>query len=105
MVLGLAHRDGTVYGDELYRVALECGIPIETVRSCMRRLIAEGIFERQGEGRDAIFPVTPAGRAMLAVYASIATCSVLRPGRRRPWLGPTLAPGLVRDPRVAPHRT
>ena len=33
MVLGLAHRDGTVHGPELYRVAAECGIGVETVRS------------------------------------------------------------------------
>lgn len=67
MVLGLAHRDGTVHGRELYRVATECGIPIETVRSCMRRLIADGLFERRGEGRDARFPVTDTGRALLEV--------------------------------------
>lgn len=67
LVLGLAHRDGTVHGQELYRVASECGIPIETVRSCMRRLITEGVFERRGEGRDAQFPATPSGRALLEV--------------------------------------
>jgi len=67
MVLGLAHRDGTVHGQELYRVASECGIPIETVRSCMRRLIGDGLFERRGEGRDAEFPATAAGRALLEV--------------------------------------
>lgn len=67
MVLGLAHSDGTVHGIELYRVAQECGISIETVRSAMRRLIAEGLFERNGEGRNAMFPATEAGRAVLAV--------------------------------------
>jgi phenylacetic acid degradation operon negative regulatory protein len=67
MVLGLAHRDGSVHGPELYRVAGECGIGIETVRSCLRRLSAEGIFEREGEGRDAVFRATPAGRSLLDV--------------------------------------
>ncbi len=67
MVLGLAHHDGTVHGPELYRVAVECGIAIETVRSCMRRLISEGIFERDGEGRDAMFRATAAGRSLLDV--------------------------------------
>ena len=67
LVLGLAHRDGTVHAQELYRVAAECGIPIETVRSCLRRLIADGLFERRGEGRDAVFPATDAGRSLLEV--------------------------------------
>jgi phenylacetic acid degradation operon negative regulatory protein len=65
MVLGLSHRDGTVHGAELYRVAQECGIGVETVRSCLRRLIADGLFVRHGEGREAVFRATPAGRAQL----------------------------------------
>lgn len=67
MVLGLAHRDGTVHGPELYRVASECGIGIETVRSCLRRLTTEGIFDREGEGRDAVYRATAGGRALLDV--------------------------------------
>lgn len=67
MVLGLAHRDGSVHGPELYRVAGECGIGIETVRSCLRRLTSEGVFVRDGEGRDAVFRATPTGRALLDV--------------------------------------
>lgn len=67
MVMGLAHRDGTVHGAELYRVAEECGIAVETVRSCLRRLIAEGLFDREGEGREAVFSATAAGRAHIDV--------------------------------------
>ena len=67
MVMGLAHRDGTVHGVELYRVAQECGIAVETVRSCLRRLIGEGLFDRDGEGREAVFHATAAGRAQLDV--------------------------------------
>jgi len=67
MVLGLAHRDGSVHGSELYPVAAACGISDETVRSCMRRLIADDLFVRDGEGRDAVFRPTDAGRASLEV--------------------------------------
>ena len=67
MVLGLTHRDGTVHGPELYRVAAECGIGVETVRSCMRRLTSEGLYERSGEGRDAVYRATAAGRSALDV--------------------------------------
>jgi phenylacetic acid degradation operon negative regulatory protein len=67
MVFGLAHRDGTVHGQELYAVAKECGIGVETVRSCMRRLTSEGLFLRRGEGRDAVFAATQSGHALLDV--------------------------------------
>jgi len=56
-----------VHGPELYRVAQECGIAVETVRSCMRRLVAEGLFRRDGEGRDSVFRATPAGMSMLDI--------------------------------------
>jgi len=67
MVFGLTHRDGTLPAAELYRVAAECGIAVETVRSCMRRLVTEGIFLRSGEGKDAIFTATDAGRSVLSI--------------------------------------
>lgn len=67
LVLGLVHRDGTVHGPELYRVAAECGISVETVRSCLRRLVADGLFERDGEGREATYRATDAGRAVVEV--------------------------------------
>lgn len=67
MVLGLAHRDGTIYGSELYPVAEDCGIRVETVRSCMRRLMSDGLFTREGEGRDAIFSATDAGLSLLGI--------------------------------------
>ena len=85
MVFGLAHRDGTVHGQELYRVATECGISIETVRSCMRRLISEGIFERRGEGRDAVFPVTGAGAALLSVNAQRHLLAYAQDAAGRGW--------------------
>ncbi len=67
MVLGLAHRDGTVLGSELYPVAQECGIGVETVRSCMRRLVSEGLFTRSGEGRDSVYKATDGGMIELQV--------------------------------------
>lgn len=65
LVLGLVHRDGTVHGPELHRVAAECGISVETVRSCLRRLVADGLFERDGGGRDATYRATPRGASLV----------------------------------------
>lgn len=67
MVFGLAHRDGTVLGSEVNSVAQQCGIAVETIRSCMRRLVAEGLFDRSGEGRDAVYSATDAGLLQLSV--------------------------------------
>lgn len=67
MVFGLAHRDGRVFGSEVHNVAQQCGIGVETIRSCMRRLVAEGLFDRNGEGRDAVYTATDAGRLQLSV--------------------------------------
>jgi phenylacetic acid degradation operon negative regulatory protein len=61
LVLGMAHHDGTIVADELYPVAEACGLTGDQVRSCLRRLRAEGLFTREGDGREAVFRATPAG--------------------------------------------
>ena len=67
LVLGMTHTDGTIVASEVYPVAEACGQSLEQVRSCLRRLVNEGLFERHGEGREARFTATPAGlRAMSA---------------------------------------
>lgn len=85
MVFGLAHRDGTVHGSELYPTAVACGIGIETVRSCMRRLTGEGLFEREGEGRDAVFRATNAGRVQLDVTAQRHLLAYAQDAAGRGW--------------------
>lgn len=70
LVLGMAHHDGTILADELYPVAEACGQSVDQVRSCLRRLVNEGLFTRRGEGRDASFHATHDGiRAMGASLA------------------------------------
>ncbi len=59
LVLGMLHSDGVVEARDLYPVAEACGQTVEQVRSCLRRLVAEGLFTRDGEGRDARFQATP----------------------------------------------
>jgi phenylacetic acid degradation operon negative regulatory protein len=65
LVLGMAHHDGTILASELYEVAEACGQTIDQVRSCLRRLVAEGLFTRDGEGRDATFHATEEGMRAL----------------------------------------
>lgn len=65
LVLGMAHEDGTIDAVELATVAEACGQSSEQVRSCLRRLVAEGLFERQGSGRGASYRATPRGMRAL----------------------------------------
>jgi phenylacetic acid degradation operon negative regulatory protein len=65
LVLGMAHHDGTIVADELYPVAEACGLTADQVRSCLRRLRSEGLFTREGDGREAVFRATPAGMRAL----------------------------------------
>lgn len=57
----MAHEDGTIDAAELLPVAEACGQTTEQVRSCLRRLVAEGLFEREGSGRSATFRATDEG--------------------------------------------
>ena len=66
LVLGMAHRDGSIHGPELYAVTDAVGLSVDQVRSCLRRLVAEDLFERDGEGRDAVYSATPAGLSVLS---------------------------------------
>ena len=61
LVLGMTHDDGTILASELYPVAEACGQSADQVRSCLRRLVAEGLFTRTGEGREASFAATDEG--------------------------------------------
>jgi phenylacetic acid degradation operon negative regulatory protein len=70
LVLGMAHDDGTILAEEAYPVAEACGLTADQVRSCLRRLVTEGLYQRTGEGREARFAATDDGmhtlRATLA---------------------------------------
>src|SRR5258706_8555068 len=57
----MAHENGTVVAEEVLPVAEACGQTPEQVRSCLRRLVREGLFEREGSGRGARYLATEAG--------------------------------------------
>jgi phenylacetic acid degradation operon negative regulatory protein len=61
LVLGMAHEDGTILAAEVYPVAEACAQSPEQVRSCFRRLEAEGLFTRDGAGRTAVYRATEHG--------------------------------------------
>ena len=85
LVLGMAHDDGTIRADELYPVAEACGQSTEQVRSCLRRLVAEGLFTRSGSGRDALFRATPEGRTTLGLRVERTRLAYAQDAAGRGW--------------------
>jgi phenylacetic acid degradation operon negative regulatory protein len=69
LVLGVARRDGAIVAAELFPVAEACVRSPEQVRSCLRRLVAEGLFRREGVGQAAVYRPTAAGLAVLGAAA------------------------------------
>lgn len=65
LVLGMAHENGTILAEELVPVAEACGQTPEQVRSCLRRLVSEGLFTREGSGRRARYLATELGMKAL----------------------------------------
>jgi phenylacetic acid degradation operon negative regulatory protein len=65
LVLGMAHHDGTIVASELHPVADACGLTGDQIRSCLRRLVSEGLFAREGDGRDAVYRASAAGMRAL----------------------------------------
>jgi phenylacetic acid degradation operon negative regulatory protein len=87
LVLGMAHQDGTILADELAPVADACGLTADQVRSCLRRLRAEGLFTREGDGRDAVFRATPAGLRALEAAVERTRLAYAQDAAGRGWDG------------------
>ena len=65
LVLGMLRSDGVLLAADVAPVAAACGQTTEQVRSCLRRLVTEGILVREGTGRDASFRTTAEGIRVL----------------------------------------
>lgn len=85
LVLGTARRDGTIRGEDIYRVAESCGQSAEQVRSCLRRIVSEGLYQRDGTGRDALYTPTEAGMATLRTRLRRVRLSFAQDAAGRGW--------------------
>ena len=65
LVLGMVDGAGSLRADEVLPVARACGLGPEQVRSCLRRLVAEGVLTREGSGVSAHFAATARGLEIL----------------------------------------
>ena len=87
LVLGVARRDGTIRADDVYRVAEASGQTAEQVRSCLRRMVSEGLYERDGSGRNAVFRPTAMGAASLGARLRRVRLSFRQDAAGRGWDG------------------
>src|SRR5437763_16992847 len=81
----MAHEDGTIDAAELYPVADACGQSGEQVRSCLRRLVGEGLFVRQGTGGGARFEATARGMAALGATVERTRLAYAQDAAGRGW--------------------
>lgn len=85
LVLGLARHDGSILAADAFPVADACGRSPEQVRSCLRRLVAEGLFTRQGQGQRAVYRATEAGLAALGASTARARLAHIQDAAARAW--------------------
>src|SRR3954452_11118595 len=79
-------EDGTVAAADLYAVAEACGQSADQVRSCLRRLVGEGLFVREGgAGKDATFELTPDGMAALGATMERTRLAYVQDAAGRGW--------------------
>jgi phenylacetic acid degradation operon negative regulatory protein len=85
LVLGMAHENGTILSEELLPVAEACGLTGDQVRSCLRRLVTEGLFLRQGTGRKTTFAATAQGLAALGTAVERTRLAYVQDAAGRGW--------------------
>jgi phenylacetic acid degradation operon negative regulatory protein len=85
LVLGLARQDGSILATDAFPVADACGRSPEQVRSCLRRLVAEGLFTRDGQGQRAVYRPTEDGLAALGASTARARLAHTQDTAGRLW--------------------
>ncbi|HEX6418928.1 MAG TPA: PaaX family transcriptional regulator C-terminal domain-containing protein [Acidimicrobiales bacterium] len=70
LVFGVARQDGSIAAADVFAVAGACRRAPEQVRSCLRRLVSEGLFEREGVGRRAVYRPTDRGLRALRTFGA-----------------------------------
>lgn len=85
LVIGMAHDDGTIDAGQLYAVAAACGQGPEQVRSCLRRMVADGLYRREGSGRSARYHLTERGAAVFGAQFERTRRAFVQDAAGRGW--------------------
>jgi phenylacetic acid degradation operon negative regulatory protein len=87
LVFGVARHDGSIRAVDVFDVARACGRSDEQVRSCLRRLVAEGLFVRDDVGRRAVYRASDTGLRALARFGGRALRAHAQDAERDMWDG------------------
>jgi phenylacetic acid degradation operon negative regulatory protein len=87
LVFGVAQLDGTIAAVDAFAVAEACGRSAEQVRSCLRRLVGEQLFVRDGVGQRATYRPTRAGLRELSAMGDRALRARAQDRERDRWDG------------------
>ena len=87
LVFGMARHDGTIPAADVFAVAEACHRSAEQVRSCLRRLVGEGLFTRDGTGQRAVYRPTDAGMRALGALGARALQAHAQDAARDGWDG------------------
>jgi phenylacetic acid degradation operon negative regulatory protein len=85
LVLGMIRDDGTIDAAELLPVAEACGQSSEQLRSCLRRLVTEGLLTRTGAGQAARYEATPVGMAAMGTTVERTRLAYAQDAAGRGW--------------------
>ncbi|HVA43535.1 MAG TPA: PaaX family transcriptional regulator C-terminal domain-containing protein [Acidimicrobiales bacterium] len=85
LVFGMTRADHTILPSEVIPVAEACGQSPDQIRSCLRRLVTEGLFLRRGSGRDAVYEATPAGLAAMGTTMERTRLAYVQDAAGRGW--------------------
>ena len=85
LVLGMIRSDGRLAAADILPVAQACNQTPEQVRSCLRRLVREGLLTRDGTGREATFRTTPEGVRVLSASLDRIRIAMEQDGAGRVW--------------------
>ncbi len=87
LVFGVARHDGAIPAADVFDVAEACSRSAEQVRSCLRRLVGEGLFVRDGVGQRAVYRPTDDGLRALAGFGARALQAHAQDTERDTWDG------------------
>ncbi len=86
-VLGMVHNDGRLIAEELYDAGEAGGFTVHQLRLCLARLVAEGLFDNTGRGRNAILTLSAHGRRQLEPQPEFVQLAFAQDAGLSPWDG------------------
>jgi len=85
LVYGMAHEDGLIVPAEVLPVAEACGQSADQIRSCLRRMVSEGLLVRTGRGRAARYEATEQGLAQAGALLERTRLAYAQDAAGRGW--------------------